>query len=272
MPHTTVPSTPLSTCPTPNAPLAKEQNAQRPRPSGLRTTRHIPPGSPISDSIADTHTLYTPHRTAQTLHHPSQVLKFPLPQPPSEHPPPLKPPPPPPPQRPMSPSAKSLAPPPDKQATPLSDIPPPPYSPHPPKPPTMSPALGPPNPTSSSRTNPLAPQAHDDAQTARLRAWAHAREYVVPGEDGTIAMGAASAFDFGDSATKRAIERGRGSVEADGREGGEKRGKEGLLGVEDTGEGEGQERRKTKRGSFSRLFRRERTEEEEGRAEEEVVR
>ena len=94
----------------------------------------------------------------------------------------------------------------------------------------------------------------------------------MPGEDGTIAMGAASAFDFGDSATKRAMERERGSVEADGGEGGEKRGKEGLLGVEDTGEGEGQERRKTKRGSFSRLFRRERTEEEEGRAEEEVVR
>ncbi|MCJ1437368.1 hypothetical protein MMC27_006755 [Xylographa pallens] len=144
----------------------------------------------------------------------------------------------------------------------------------------MSPAPEPPN-RSSSQTDNLTPHPHDDPETARLRAWAHAQEYVVPGEDGTINMAGGSMFDFGDSAVKRSIERARlaeagsgvGAGKADGGAGGEKGAKERFLGVQEKGEGVGQaERMKKKRGSFSKFFHRGPTEEERRAEEEDVVR
>ncbi|MCJ1321145.1 hypothetical protein MMC15_006489 [Xylographa vitiligo] len=140
----------------------------------------------------------------------------------------------------------------------------------------------------SDPTNRLSPKASDDPRTARLRAWAHEHDYVVPGQDGTISMAPGNVFgNVGGGAlrlprmgeTERPLDERLGLVKPkDGEkgvcEGGRTGEKEEYLHVEGKGEGEGvgqEEERKKKRGSFSKFFRRG-SAQREGSVEEDAVR
>ncbi|MCJ1394934.1 hypothetical protein MMC18_007815 [Xylographa bjoerkii] len=131
-----------------------------------------------------------------------------------------------------------------------------------------------------------------------MRAWAREQDYVFPGQDGTISMGAGSVFgNFGGGPirlprmgeTERPLDERLGLVPAgggawgvgkEGEKGGEVGGGEGkvgkggnVMGREQGGlqVGQEKEKKKKKRGSFERLFHRGGAG-GEGKAEEDMVR